>query len=189
MPEPSRITHRPLWTVLALLAVAAAALWGSSRLTWTWSRVATPLRGMVVNSQDGGQVATALVPLAVLALAALAALFAIGGWLRRLLGILVALAGITAGWLGVSDLPAALATQPTGYPTSSVVAGHGLAILAGLLMVLAGILIVRAADQLPRLGASYQAPSAARQRARDPDAELWQALSAGEDPTESDSDR
>jgi hypothetical protein len=35
------------------------------------------------------------------------------------------------------------------------------------------------------MGAAYQAPSAAKRR-RDPDTEMWQALSEGRDPTAHD---
>lgn len=165
-----------------LLIVGAGLLWLSSRLTWDWSTQLTPLRGTVVVTRTGSQVAAALNPLAIIALAAVAALLAIGGWLRRLVGILVAIAGLAAIWVGANALPSVFGTQPAGYPRSQVVSGHLVAVLAGLVVLAAGVQIVRYASGMPRLGGSYQTPGAAKRR-HDPDTELWQALSDGEDPT------
>lgn len=179
---PDRSGVRLLWTVLALLVLGAGALWLSSRLTWSWSRQPTPLRGVQVVSVDGASVSSALVPLAVLALTAVAAVLAIGGWGRRLVGLLVGVAGVAAVWAGTNGLSAVFGPHPVGYPRSQVLFGHGLAMLAGLLLVAASVLVVRCAARLPRMGAGYQTPSAAKRR-RDPDTELWQALSEGRDPT------
>jgi hypothetical protein len=171
-----------LWTAILLLSLGAGGLWLASRLTWSWSRELTPLRGTVVVTEDGAHVATALVPLAVLALAAIAAVLAIGGWWRRLVGALVGIAGLATIWVGANGLPAVFGAHPTGYPLSQVVSGHALTIVAGCLIVAAAVIVVRNAAGMPRLGGNYQTPSAARAR-RDPDSELWQALSEGRDPT------
>jgi uncharacterized membrane protein (TIGR02234 family) len=171
-----------MWTVVVLLVLAAGALWLASRLTWSWTRQVTPVRGTIVVTGNGDQVSAALIPLALLALAAVAAVLAIGGWGRRLIGVLVAVAGVAAGWVGIDGLSAVLDVHPAGYPRFTVLCGHGLAVLAGLLMVAAAVVVVRHAALLPRMGAGYQTPSAAKRR-RDPDTELWQALSEGHDPT------
>jgi hypothetical protein len=91
-------------------------------------------------------------------------------------------AGLAAVWAGTTGLSAVFAAHPIGYPRSQVLFGHGLAMLAGLLLVAASVLVVRNAARLPRMGGGYQTPSAAKRR-RDPDTELWQALSEGRDPT------
>jgi len=184
-PGVRRSGVRPLWTVILLLVLGAAVLWLASRLTWAWSRQLTPLRGTVVVTQRGSEVAAALMPLAFLALAAVAAILAIGGWWRRLVGVLVGVAGLASIWVGANGLPGVFAAHPDGYPLSQVVTGHALAVLAGVIVILAGALIVRNAAGMPRLGGTYQTPSAARRR-RDPDTELWQALSEGRDPTASE---
>ncbi|HEX5407101.1 MAG TPA: Trp biosynthesis-associated membrane protein [Pseudonocardiaceae bacterium] len=171
-----------MWTVILLLVLGAVLLWLASRLTWAWSRQLTPLRGTIVVTQRGSEVAPALIPLAFLALAAVAAILAIGGWGRRLVGVLVGIAGLAAVWVGIDGLPGVFATHPVGYPLSQVVTGHALAIVAGLPIVLAGLLIVRNANGMPRLGGNYQTPSATRRRTN-PDTELWEALSEGSDPT------
>lgn len=171
---------RPLWTVIVLLVLGAAGLWLSSRLTWAWSRQLTPLRGTVVVSRHGSEVAPALVPLAVVAIAAVAAVLAIGGWWRRVVAIVVGIAGLAAVWTGASGLPAVFGTRSNGYPLSQVVTAHLLAVLAGLLVLAAAVHVFRNTAAMPRLGGSYRTPSARR---RDPDADLWQALSEGRDPT------
>ncbi|HWE88787.1 MAG TPA: Trp biosynthesis-associated membrane protein [Pseudonocardiaceae bacterium] len=168
--------------MVALLALAALALWLASRLAWSWSRQPTPLHGLVVDREDGSQVRPALVPLALLALASIAAILAIGGWPRRVVGVLVALIGVAAGWLGLTDVPSA---RPAGFPTVEVLTGHGLAVLGGVFLIVAGVVVIRTANRLPRLGAGYQTPRAAR-KVRDPDQELWHALSEGHDPTTGD---
>lgn len=174
-----------MWTVILLLLVGAGLLWLSSRLTWDWDRQFSPIRGTVVVMENGGQAAAALTPLALLALAAIAAVLAIGGWVRRIIGVLVGFAGLAAIWVGANGVPGVFGTHPAGYPRSQVIAGHLTAVLAGVCVVIAAVQIVRHADGMPKLGGNYQAPGAPRRR-RDPDAEMWQALSQGEDPTEHD---
>jgi hypothetical protein len=157
---------------MVTLPLAAAALWGSSRLTW-----ATELRqhagtgAATAVDRTGAEVAP-LVPLALLALAGVAAVVAVGGWPRRLVGALLALAGLTAAGLAVF----------TGGSASFPPCGRGLAVFAGLLLVLGGGLIVRASTTLPKLGVGYQARGAAR-HSGDADGDLWRSLSDGEDPT------
>lgn len=170
-----------------LLVVGAGVLWLSSRLTWDWSLQTSLLRGTVVVTRTGSQVAAALNPLALLVLAAIAAVLAIGGWVRRIVGGLVGIAGLAAIWLGVDGLPGVFGPHPVGYPRSQVVSGHLLAVLAGVAIVVAAVQIVRYADRMPKLGGNYQAPGAARRR-RDPDVEMWHALSEGRDPTTNESD-
>jgi uncharacterized membrane protein (TIGR02234 family) len=169
--------------VALLLLLGAGGLYLSSRLTWAQTVTRSPLHGVVTTDVAGSEDSPALVPLALLALAAIAAALAIGGWPRRVLGGLVVLAGLAAAYVGVADLGGVFGAHPNGYPTSQALFAHLLPIVAGVLMVAGGVVIIRAATTMPRLGASYQAPGAAK-RAPDPDAELWQALSAGNDPTD-----
>lgn len=170
-----------------LLAAGAALLWGTSRMTWDWSSHVSDLRGTVVDASNGATVEAGLVPLALLYLAAIAATVATGGWARRTLGALVVLAGLAALWLGLHTIAAVLGEQQQGYPLGTVVTAHALAVLAGLACCLAGVVVVRNASRMPRMGARYQAPAAARKNrkaAKDPDTVLWDELSEGNDPTE-----
>jgi hypothetical protein len=154
---------RLLWIVIVLLLGAAAALWGSSRMTWS--------TGVL-----GADRVPALVPLALLALAAIAGILATSGWPRRLIGVLLALAGVAAGF---SALDGAF---DQGQSTAVGLLARGLALLGGIVLIGAGGLLVRVGHRMPRLGANYQTPAAAK-GAETPDKELWRALSEGNDPT------
>jgi uncharacterized membrane protein (TIGR02234 family) len=176
--------RRPLWTVVGLLALASLLLWLSSLMTWSWTQRTDPLAGVVTTRLTGSQAATALVPLALLALAMIAAVVATGGLLRRIAGGVVFLVGVGTVWVGFGNAAEVFAAHPAGYPTVTIVAGHGIAVLAGLAVTLAGVLLVRSGHRMPRLGARYQAPAQAK-RAADPDRDLWQALDSGSDPTAS----
>lgn len=151
---------RPLWIAVLALLAGAAALWGSSRLSWT------------EPGSDIGADADAkrmLVPLAMLALAGVAGAVAVGGWARRVLGVLLVLAGGLAAWQGVfADVAA-----------DSPFAGRGLAVLGGVLVGLAGGVLAWFAARLPAMGGKYRATG----RSGDPDRDLWDELSAGDDPT------
>ena len=178
-PRPSR---RPLWMIVIGLLAGAGLLWGSSKLACAWSVEVTPLHGNVVDARDGSEQAPALIPLALLSVAAIAAALATRGWARRLVGALVVLAGIGMIAVAFTQLAGVFGAHPNGYPLSQVVLAHVLPVLAGVLVGWAGWLIVKGARNLPGLGANYETPAGGK-RKRDPDDELWLALSEGEDPT------
>ncbi|NIH79327.1 Trp biosynthesis-associated membrane protein [Amycolatopsis viridis] len=178
---PPASSRRPLWIVAVALLLAAAALWGSSRLVWSAELRDAGVRGTVLEEHTGAQISGALVPLAVLALAGVAGLVAASGWLRRVLGVVVALAGVAAGWIAVDGWR--FGGFPAGAPAGQIFAGRGLALLAGILMLVAGLIAGKGAGRMAKLGARYQAPAGRKKAAKDPDTELWEALSEGEDPT------
>ncbi|MEU4763032.1 Trp biosynthesis-associated membrane protein [Actinosynnema sp. NPDC023794] len=152
--------RRPLWIVVALLLLAAVALWGASAMPWDASA-----------DRSGGDVVPALTPVALLCLAAIAAVVALSGWVRRVLGVVVLLAGAAAAFQAVdADGP---------------VTGRGLVLLGAALAVAAGVLLLVRGSAMPRLGGGYQTPGAAK-RTADPERELWNALERGDDPTERD---
>jgi hypothetical protein len=167
--------NRPLWIVLGGQLGAAVALWGSSRLTW-----ATETRGhpgtdaTVVIELTGGSVRP-LVPLAVLSLAAVAATFAVSGWPRRVLGVVLMIIGGIAAVFGFADVPG-----NTGFSM-----GRLLAVSGGALLIMAGLVLIRSASTLPKLGSAYQRTNT-ESRSDDPDKEMWRALSLGKDPTTED---
>lgn len=178
--------------VALLLAVAAAVLWGASRLTWV-SQSVEGLAGTRTSTADGATAEPILVPWALLCLAAIGGLVATAGWGRRVVGTLVAVAGLWAllraasGLVapGAEALPVGLAPTDRPLPAEAAVGGPLLALLAALVMIAAGLLTVRWAAVLPRMGAQYDAPGAgaARSRPADPDKALWEALDEGHDPT------
>ncbi|GDY33518.1 Trp biosynthesis-associated membrane protein [Gandjariella thermophila] len=196
MPEPpggrrrGAPVRRPLYAVLVLLLLAAAALWGASRLAWSVSVEFGSGDASVPRVHTGADDVPALVPVALLALAAIAAVAATGGWLRRALGVLVGLAGV--GLLVVAVRPSPPAAQPVAgapaqldavrHATAQIPWAHTLTGLGGALLVAAGVVLVRHGPRMPRMGGRYQATTAAK-RAADPDKELWGALDQGDDPT------
>ncbi|MEJ2887272.1 Trp biosynthesis-associated membrane protein [Actinomycetospora aeridis] len=192
--RPSAPPARLLGLVAVLLAVAAAVLWGSSRLSWV-SQVVEGVPGTRTSSADGATAEPILVPWALLCLAAIGGLVATAGWGRRVVGTLVAVAGLWAVLRSASGLLApSAAALPDGMrpgdrplPPEVVVGGPLLGLVGGLVMLAAGLLTVRWAAVLPRLGAKYDAPGAgtrdARPRPTDPDKALWEALDDGRDPT------
>lgn len=173
-------SKRPLWMVAVLLLLGAAALWGASRLVWSADVHDGGVRGPVLQTHTGAQVTGALVPLAILAVAGVAGMVAVGGWARRALGVILAVAGLGACWVAIDGVR--FSGFPDGTPVWEVFTGRGLALLGGILVVLGGLIATRRAGAMPRLGARYSTPSG-QKAARDPDTELWEALSEGDDPT------
>ena len=169
--------NRPLWIIGFGLPLAALALWGSSRLAWSTGTRQVPGTGATATVTRTGAEVAPLVGLALLALAGLAAAVATGGWPRRVVGGVLTAGGLTA------------IAYAFGYtdPAGGFTAGRWLAVAGGALLLGAGLTLVTLSGRLPRLGARYRAPGAAR----GPDAEdgetaqadMWDALSLGKDPT------
>lgn len=170
MPEPP--AKRRLWATIGLLIVGAAALWGSSRLTWWAAAVDAGVRGTLVESELGAERAPALVPLAVLAAAGIAGVIATSGWPRRLLGAVLLVAGAAACVLAVVGAVDGGQLRP----------GHLLALLGGVLVLTGGAVSAWWASAMPRLGQRYENPQVPK-AAADRNDDLWKALSKGEDPT------
>ena len=161
--------------IVLLLLGAAAALWGATELVWypkPDSLPTVPHDKALLNpgiAYPGKGPSFTVV--ALLALASLAGVFAVSGWMRRLLGAIISVAGGWVCWQAVS----------TGGEFD-LLTGRGLALLGGLLFLAAGVLIVLHADALPTMGAKYQLATTER-RTGDPDKDMWDGLSDGEDPT------
>lgn len=182
---------RLLGLIVVLLVLAAAALWGASQGTWVARVVDNPLSGRRTVVADGARVEPILVPWALLGLAAVGGLVATAVWGRRVVGILVAVAG---GWAVLRAVLGLVAPRADAVgvgsrpgdrtlPVEIGLAGPVLALAGGLLMLAAGLLTARAAAELPRLGARYDAPGTDRPRPTDPDRALWEAQDEGADPT------
>ncbi|WP_280435176.1 TIGR02234 family membrane protein [Nocardia carnea] len=193
---------------LVLLAVGAAALWGSSRLTWVTVTSADGLTEPRTDELNGGIWFGALTPLALVLLAAIAAVLATRGWLRRSVGVVVALiAAVTAvpalalltGSGATEQRAADLAGLPGRAQVQELVTSPGPAVLTlcGALAAFgAGLLLARMPADTKQLSGKYDNPAtrkaaateAVQQRASGdvlPERVLWDALDAGADPTES----
>ena len=159
--------------IAVLLLGAAAALWGAGSLDWfPGPPVPAPEDpGSPYLLAPGKQEAPSFTAVAWLALASLAGVFAVGGWMRRLLGGIVVVAGGWVCWRAI-DTPGPF----------ELLSGRGVAVLGGVLFLAAGVLIVVHAAALPTMGTRYERANAER-RSGDPDKDMWDGLSEGEDPT------
>ncbi|MEU7145548.1 TIGR02234 family membrane protein [Nocardia sp. NPDC046473] len=199
---------------LVLLAVAAAALWGSSRMTWVTVTSSDGLTEPRTDHLNGGVWFGALTPLALVLLASIAAVLATRGWLRRVLGVVIALVAAVAAVPAfalltnsgkIAERAAKLAELPAraqvGEATTSALPAV-LALLGALAAFAAGGLLARMPQDTARLSGKYDNPvfrrAAATEQVTKQRAEaaaepgstqlservLWDALDAGTDPTE-----
>lgn len=199
------VEHRPrtLGFACAGLLASAAALWGSSEAVWYRVTAAGPTDRLV--DLTGAQVRPSLGGVALVALAGVAGVVATAGPVRRVVGAVLAAAGLAVGGAGLlgfaaspfaSDGPAAsLPGPPPGVtldalrhqPTDTTPAPL-LAVLGGLVLVAVGVLVVVREARLPRFGARYATgrPGGGdtRPAPTDPDRAAWQELDAGIDPTD-----
>jgi hypothetical protein len=162
--------------IAALLLGTAAALWGATELSWHPAEVLPPSQNphgqAILNpGVDMEPDRPSFTVVAWLAFASLAGVFAVSGSMRRLLGAIIVVAGGWVCWQAISTEGA-----------FDLLTGRGLALLGGVLFVAAGLMIARFADILPTMGAKYERTDAER-RSGDPDKDMWDGLSGGEDPT------
>ncbi|MGK8524668.1 TIGR02234 family membrane protein [Nocardia asteroides] len=199
---------------LVLLAAAAAALWASSRMTWVTVTSSDGLTQPRTDRLGGGVWFGALTPLALVLLASIAAVLATRGWLRRVVGVLIALVAAVAAVPAfalltnsgkVAERAAKLAELPARAQVESATATAFPAVLALLGAIAAfgaGALLARMPAETARLSGKYDNPvfrraaataEVTQRRAQSPDDRssaqlservLWDALDAGTDPTE-----
>jgi uncharacterized membrane protein (TIGR02234 family) len=185
--------------LLLQLIGAAGALLVATR---SWQTVTTPrprpFRDDVLQL-SGRTVDAAPTALALVALAGVIAVIATRGWARRLVGAVVAVAGVLLVWRSLDGLSAVsqerarafVADKHSAVELGSVarIAVHGawawLSAVCGVVIVGAGLLTVWRGQKWRAMGAKYERAAAvddeqARQRAN---ASLWTALERGEDPT------
>ncbi|MEV4708246.1 Trp biosynthesis-associated membrane protein [Actinoplanes sp. NPDC049316] len=169
-------------TVLCSVAGAAVALFGVTR-TWAVEVTTRPGLPELRSTRTGTEVAPWVLALALVALAGGGALLATRGAVRRVLGALLALAG-----LGVV---AGAITGRAGLDVGAAGAGGTVwpvACVAGGLLVLAGgWSALRHGHEWPGMGARYErrpqeAPAAPEDQRVDTRA-AWDALDRGDDPT------
>jgi uncharacterized membrane protein (TIGR02234 family) len=188
----------------ALLVLAALILWGASRVTWVDVTSFDGLGQPKTTELTGATWSTALVPLALVALAAAVAALAVRGWVLRLLGVLVAVATVGMGYLGIglwvirdagprgAELAQIPVTALEGTQRHHL--GAVLTLVAAVSALAGAVLLVRSAVKAGPKGTGadgkYLAPAAKREAVRQEDAEdgmsermMWDALDEGLDPT------
>ena len=171
----------------------------------TWARGSAAFQSSLIKvSATGSETSGLPSALALVGLASAVAVFAVRGVARKVLGLLLALAGagalvsalVSATGSGALDDRAARAVGLTRATATGV--GHTgwpwAAALGGLLLLFAGLLVVARGRDWPGMSSRYEAPGAAgaaapgRGRAAatpgpETPADLWKALDRGEDPT------
>jgi Tryptophan-associated transmembrane protein (Trp_oprn_chp) len=151
---------------VACAVASAVVLLGASR---TWSQVVTPRPAPfppLVTKRTGASLEPWLPALAIVGLAGAGALVATRGRVRALLGVLLVVIGVATAVLALrNELWAALC-----------VAG-------GIVIALAGLATTVNYRAWPVMGARYERPAAKPDRKPASQAELWDALDRGEDPT------
>ncbi|MFD5180295.1 TIGR02234 family membrane protein [Nocardia sp. NPDC058379] len=209
-PADTAKATKPIVPV-ALLALAAAGLWASSRMTWVTVHSADGLTEPRTDELDGATWFGALTPLALVLVASIAAVFAVKGALRQLLGVVVAVVAAVAAVPGfalvvgegrTAERAGTLAELPVRAVVSGADAHVGpalLSIVAAVLALIAGVLLTRRTDGSSQLSGKYDNPvfrradaSAEVTKQREEtgtaaplsDRVLWDALDAGTDPTD-----
>lgn len=200
---------RNLAVVSVLLAVAAGAAWGSSRMTWMHVRIADGLSPERAVDVAGHSWAPALSALPLVFLAAILAALALKGWARGVVAVIVAASAVGTAYPAMQVLTQEpdvryletildLARKDYLSETDKVVSGPLVAVLGAVLGVTAAALLMRGLRG-GGMGSKYQSPAARRaeleQRVFDGAAaeqaserDLWDALDGGDDPTESTSE-
>ncbi|WP_280305209.1 TIGR02234 family membrane protein [Nocardia abscessus] len=215
-PDPAESVSGRKYPVgpVVLLAMAAAALWASSRMTWVTVSSSDGLTQPRTDHLNGGVWFGALTPLALVLLASIAAVLATRGWLRRVVGVVIALVAAVAavpafalltGSGKTAERAAALAELPARAQVETATTSAFPAVLALLGAIAAfgaGALLARMPAEAARLSGKYDNPVFRRadataeltqRRARSSEEPssphlservLWDALDAGTDPTE-----
>jgi uncharacterized membrane protein (TIGR02234 family) len=188
-----------------LLVLSGLALWVASRMTWVDVTSFDGLGQPKATTLNGAAWSTALVPLALVALAAAVAALAVRGWVLRLVGVLVAVATVGMGYLGIGlwvirDV-AVRAADLAQIPLTALIGtqrhhwGAALTLVAAVCALAGAVLLVRSATRVGSAATKgtgkYLAPAAKREAARRENPEdgmsermIWDALDEGVDPTQ-----
>ncbi|ARE34645.1 hypothetical protein A0W34_16015 [Rhodococcus sp. BH4] len=210
--EPTSASRGTAVPRTLLLALSAAALWGSSRMTWVHLTSSDGKTLERTTDLDGSTWAAAMTPLALALLAAIAASFAVRGWALRVVGLLVALVAVAVAVPAVQLLVsgasadravelAELSGHPEDLSTTVSVLPALLALVGAVAALGAAVLLMRKPPVRGGLSSKYDNPAARREAAAklgqgdkpasdEPVTQrmLWDALDAGEDPTATDGD-
>ncbi len=162
-----------------LVVLGAAAIAGGAITRWWTVHWVHPMLGEQTSSFTGRQVAPALLVIALVAVAGLAAVAAARGVLRRVIGLLVGVAGglaVLAAWSGAAGIPVERISEANpqvervlggdrGWVGPVLSGLGGLLVLVGGLLVLAGMFAGRGMgsrfDRGPAGGLAGQAGSVA----------------------------
>lgn len=205
MTRPRALLLEMSGVLLLNVIGAAGALLIAGR---TWQSVLTPRQRPLPDDLlhvSGRTLDSAPTALALVALAGVVAVLATRGWIRRGIGVVIALAGAAVVYrsgLGLSAVSARRARSlvtdhhpqislPGGAAEHISVHAHWpvLSIVCGVLILVAGALVAWRGASWAGMSVKYETPAGQRDaedeqadRAR-AHAALWRALERGEDPT------
>ncbi|PZG22741.1 Trp biosynthesis protein [Micromonospora craterilacus] len=176
-PRPAAGRRELAYAVLLCLAGAGLALWAATR-TWVVDAAAA-------STLDEGRTGARLLPwlpaLALVGLAGGGAVLATGGWLRRVLGGLLALLGLALAAGGGYGLVAEIGDQVSRqWPA--------LTLVGGLIAAAGGLFTAVRGKRWPAMSARYERRSRQPVETAGPiqgagTVDAWDALDRGEDPT------
>jgi hypothetical protein len=174
-------------SVLVLLALGGGTLL-AVRAEWASATASAAGFPEVDLSVSGVDVVPGAVGLAVLVMAAAAGVLAAGPRLRRVIGALVAVAGVIGTVLAARTGPALETAKQRAIDEAAVSgavvdwngsAAQALTVACFVLVAAGGLLIAWLGPRWATMGRKYEAPAA-----REPDAsDLWKAMDDGVDPT------
>jgi uncharacterized membrane protein (TIGR02234 family) len=179
------------------LVVAAAALWGASRMTWVDVTSFDGLGQPRTTALSGASWSTALVPLAVLLLATAVAALAVRGWLLRALAVIAAITSAGMAYLAITlwvmrDV-GVRASHLADVPVADLVGtqrhygGAVITVIAAVVTLTCAAFLLRSAGN-ESSGATRYARRGGVTPAKAEDAmserQLWDALDEGLDPTQ-----
>ena len=183
-------TRRGYLLAVLSIGVGAAVIWWAA--SWDWFVVQESLLpgssipdATTSGGIAGSQVAPVVAGMAVLGLAGVAGIVGSRGWIRRIIGALVLVAGVVVVII-LAPLVTASGLTSRAPEGAEVVAtqlrGPWLAVVGGALMALGGGLVVLRGHTWRALGRAYERPSAGAPK------DAWDALDRGIDPTVDDRD-
>lgn len=184
-------------TVLGLLAAGAVALFAATR-AWASATVRTPGLPTDQVAVSGVDAAPILAGLAVVIVAAALGVVAAGGWLRQLIGLLIAAVAVVAALraltlnAGGAALGRALQDSPAYIggtdPSVDGAAWPWIAAFAFAVAAVLGAIVAVRGRGWPRMSARYEREAPTPATSSD-DGDLWRAQDQGQDPTARDDPR
>lgn len=186
MTASQSVNTRQYVVVLTVIAVASAVAWWATSQAWALAQESLlgEAEGSLAQAVAQRRVgATTLAPAAaampIVGFAGLAGVIGSRGVIRRVIGMLVVLAGAVLVWSG---LHSAVTLRVDDLVSSGEVVGVSLvypivAACAGAAMAAAGVVVVMFAHRWPHLGARYE-------RTSDRPRNAWEAMDRGLDPTQ-----
>jgi len=179
------------------LVLAAAALWGASRMTWVDVTSFDGLGQPRTAELSGGTWSTALVPLAVLLLATAVAALAVRGWPLRVVAVIAAITSAGMAYLAITlwavrDV-GVRASHLADAPVADLVGtqrhygGAVITAVAAVVTLACAALLLRSAGKERSGTARYARRGAVSTDNTDvamSERKLWDALDEGLDPTQ-----